>query len=307
MRINALNGVELKFLVVYNNNAGGGRAKALKQKIIARFEAHNISCTLFETERKWHAMEEISSRDLSEFDGLIACGGDGTHFEVVTAYYNNNSHKKPTIGVVPLGTGNAFVKELGLQSYEWEKAIDIIVQNKVKKIDAARLETEGKTYHFVNVMGAGFVADVGFTTDKIKFLGEVSYVVGVLLRLIFLKNINMTLEIDGKQIKQAALFVEVCNSVYTGAKFIMAPGAKVDDGLLDVIVANKISRLKILRVLPKVFSGKHVEDSDITVYKARHIKLTTQTPKILIPDGELLGSTPFEVTCLKQDISYFWK
>jgi len=296
----------LKLLLIYNPESGGKRAAKILPEVKSYFVKKNIDADVLITEYSWHGIELVKNSDLSKYDGVVAAGGDGTMFEVINGYYQNHATKKPPVGLLPIGTGNAFAKELKLASYEWQKAIDIIAQNKPKQIDVARLSTEGKTCHFINILGVGWVADVGTTVDYLKGLGELAYLLGVLYQIIFLKSNKMRLEINGEKIEREAIFVEVANTRYTGATFIMAPDAIIDDGLLDVILVNKVPRRKIIQLLPTIFKGEHVLNENVEVLKVKKIRIETDTPKSLIPDGELFGSTPIEIECLHKDIQFFW-
>jgi diacylglycerol kinase (ATP) len=296
----------VKLLLIYNTQAGGKRSGKNLPDVLNYFSEKKIDVDLIQTDYSWHGIELVKNADLAKYDGVVASGGDGTLFEVLNGHYQNPSKEKPPIGLLPNGTGNAFAKELKLQSFEWQKAIDIIAANTLKKIDVARLVTEGKTYYFINVLGVGFVADVGGTVEKLKGLGELSYLLGVLYQIAFLKSSKMTLEIDGQKMEKEAVFVEIANTRYTGSTFIMAPDAVIDDGYLDVVLANKATRRKILQLLPTIFKGEHVLDEKVDVFKAKKIRIETDVPKGLIPDGELFGSTPIEIECLKQDVSFFW-
>jgi len=169
-----------------------------------------------------------------------------------------------------------------------------------------KFNTHGQEYYFLNIIGAGFVADANKTAQSFKFLGNFSYTVGVFYRILLLKFTKMKLEIDGKKVEANSTFIEVSNTRYT-ANFLMAPSAKIDDGLLDITLAKKISRRKLIQSFPKIFTGKHVFIDEIETFKAKKIKIETNTPKVLTPDGELLGITPVEISCLKHAIEVFWK
>ena len=114
----------------------------------------------------------------------------------------------------------------------------------------------------------------------------------------------LTLELDGKLIEGKNIFIEISNTRYT-SNFLMAPNASFDDGYLHVTILNPMSRLRMLSYFPSIFSGKHIYKKGIDCYKAKNIRLSTQHPKILAPDGELTGTSPFEVNCLHKAISIF--
>ena len=111
--------------------------------------------------------------------------------------------------------------------------------------------------------------------------------------------------IDGTAYQREYIFTEICNSTKTGGNMIMAPDAQIDDGLLDIILLNNISKLNLLKVFPQIFKGTHVHDSHAETFKGRHIKIVTETPQRLTPDGEVFGTTPIEVSILPSKINMF--
>ena len=296
----------MKVLLIYNPTAGHGRAKKILPNVESEFLKHNIEFELHLTDYPEHAVEIIKEADFTKFDGIIAAGGDGTLFEVINGYYQNLSQSKIPLGVLPIGTGNAFARDLGLHVSHWQKAIEIIGMKKTRKVDVGKFSSHGQTYYFLNILGLGFVADVTKTAHKLKFLGNLSYTLGVLYRMLMLKSHKLKIEIDGNKLKRDNVFVEISNTTYT-ANFFMAPNAKIDDGLLDVTLLAKISRIGLLKAFPKVFTGEHIHLPQVETFTAKNIKISTEPSKVLTPDGELIGITPVEVECLHQAIEVFWK
>jgi diacylglycerol kinase (ATP) len=113
---------------------------------------------------------------------------------------------------------------------------------------------------------------------KYKALGALSYIFGVLEEITVLKSTSIEMEIDGEKIVREGLFFEICNSRYTGGDMMMAPGALIDDGLFDVVVMNRTSRIKLLKLFPAIFKGTHVNDPVIEVFRGKKISLKTGIP-----------------------------
>jgi len=297
----------MKILLVYNNFAGNGRAKRLLPQVEGLLNKYNIEFDLALTDYPEHGIEIVGNADFSQYDGIVAAGGDGTLFEVINGYFKNSSEKGIPIGVLPVGTGNAFAHDLELDNTQIEDAIEIISKQKLRKVDVGKFVTHGQDYYFLNIIGAGFVVDANKTAQHFKFLGDFSYQIGVLYRILVLKFTKLKLEIDGKKIETKSTFIEISNTRYTGGDFLMAPTAKIDDGLLDVTLVKKISRLRLLKGLVKIKTGEHIHLDEIDTFKAKHIKIESEKPLVLTPDGELLGITPVEITCLKHAIEVFWR
>lgn len=296
----------MKILLVYNTHAGHKRAQKILPQVEACFNEHKIEFELAVTDYPEHATTIVAQADFTQYDGLVAAGGDGTLFEVINGYYKNPAEKKLPLGVLPVGTGNAFARDLELDNSRWQEAVRIIGLNKPRLVDVGHYVTHGQDYYFLNILGLGFVADVGKTARKLKLLGNVSYTLGVLYQTVFLKAGFMKIEADGEQYERENIFVEISNTRYT-SNFLMAPHAEIDDGYLDVTFLNKINRRTLIKYFPKIFPGEHLQFPEVEQFKARKISVETASPKVLTPDGELVGITPVKVECLHQDVPVYWK
>jgi len=296
----------MKVLLVFNPMAAHKRARKLLPEIEAGFNKLNISFDLRLTDYPEHAVDIVREADFDSYDGIAVAGGDGTLFESINGYYQNPSKRKIPIGVLPVGTGNAFARDLELQTFQWKEALEIIQKNKPRKVDAGVFTTHGQKYYFLNIMGLGFVADVTKTAHKLKLIGNVSYTIGVLYQTIFLKAFKIKMEADRKAVERESVFVEISNTRYT-SNFLMAPNAEIDDGFLDVTILNRLNRRRLIQCFPKIFTGEHLEMNEVEQFKAKKIMIETEKPKVITPDGELVGISPVSIECLHQDVPVFWK
>lgn len=284
-------------LIIFNAHAGSGQADKRLPAITAYLDKRGIDYDLKKTGRPRDVHTLVTQSQLSRFSAVIAAGGDGTLFEVVNALMRIRPDQRLPLGVIPVGTGNAFCRELGLQPADWKKAIDIIQHNKTQAVDVGKVQTSGQLYYFINIVGIGLVVNIGQTTQKIKKLGPMSYSLAALWETMRIKPNQVKISIDGELIEDNLVFVEVANSRYTGTSFKIAPDAHIDDGLLDVILLKPIARWRILNLFPTIYSGRHIEHPEIETYRAKSITLTTTKPMPLMPDGEFIGHTPATITC----------
>ena len=296
----------MKLLLVANPSAGHGRGGRLLTEIgnICRDLGLQVDTRL--TERSGHATEIIEAEDLTRFGGIVATGGDGTVFEAVNGLFRNPAGPAIPFGVLPVGTGNSFSRDLGLERGQVRQALELVAGGATRKVDVGRCRTGNRDLYYLNILGLGFVSDVTATAARLKALGNASYTIGVVYRTAFLGTSRLELELDGKVIEREATFLEISNSRYT-ADFLMAPEAEIDDGLLDITLLGKISRRRLLRLFPTVFRGEHIRYPEVETFTARNIKIVSEQPKILSPDGELIGTTPAEVTCLHRALDVFCK
>lgn len=294
----------MKLIIVYNPKAAHGRVKKILPDVKALFKEKGIDAEFRMTEYQYHGMEIVKDIDFEDYDGVVAAGGDGTLFEVINGYFLNPGSKRIPIGVLPIGTGNAFSRDIYPADGKWQDAVDVISLNKPRKVDVGHFKTQGKEFYYMNILGLGFVSDVGKTAYRLKFIGNVSYTIGVLYRMAFLKTHLITIELDGKKFERENIFVEISNSRYT-SNFLMAPGAEIDDGLFDITLLGRANRRQLLKAFPKVFTGEHVDLDIVETFQAKKIKIETNIPKVLTPDGEILGESPLEVECLEKAVDVF--
>ncbi len=296
----------MRIALIYNPCAGFGRARKLLPKVLQAFSAHaSAEVDVLLTEYRGHATDLVRDLDLSVYDAVVAAGGDGTLFEVINGYFPNLSVSRPPVGILPVGTGNAFVRDMQLDKKDWRRAVDIICSGFVRKVDVARFDCNGTERYFHNILGLGLVTDIAQTALKVKFLGNVSYTFGVFQRVAGMRTNIARIEYDDRSLERENLFIEISNTRYT-SNFLIAPQAKNDDGLLDITILASMPRLRLLRAFPKIFDGSHVDLPEVETFTAKSLTITTDTPRLLSPDGELLGTTPIAVTCMHRFLPVLW-
>lgn len=285
-----------------NPLARSGRAGRLQEDIRAGFARHSIAADFLETRAPGGATRLVAGLEPGRYDAVVAGGGDGTLFEVLNGLYRLDRDDRPPLGLLPLGTGNAFARDLGLQPLDWPAAIDLIATGESRLIDVGHVRTPEESFYFLNIIGWGFVVEAGRAAGRLKFTGNAAYTLGVLIALVRLRTHRLRIELDGEVIEQENLLTEVSNSRYTGTQFLMAPSAELDDGWLDVTLVRRLSRRRLLRLFPTIFDGRHVNEPEVTTRRARHIRVIHPAGLPLMPDGEFRGTTPLEITCLERDL-----
>jgi diacylglycerol kinase (ATP) len=295
----------VKLLMVFNPHASFGRAARLLPALSAALRRF-ATVEVLETRGAGDAVERVARADLSAFDGVLAAGGDGTLFEVLNGLYAHLPQRRVPLGLVPVGTGNAFARELGLMPGDWARGVDIIRSGTVRRVDVGRVSFgEDSSYHFLNIVGAGLPVDAMRTAEHLKPIGRSAYTLAALWRAVRLTTYPLVVEIDGDRIEQEAVFVEVSNTRYTGTSFLMAPSARYDDGVLDVTLVRRLPRLRLLRLFPSIYSGRHVDYPEVLTRQARCIRLLAPVGLQLAPDGEFRGRLPATIECLPGDLSIF--
>jgi len=299
----------VRLLLVFNPQAAFGRARRLLGQIQSALASFAAIDTV-QTAGPGDAMRRVAERNLAKFDGVVAAGGDGTLFEVLNGLYRHDPQRRVPLGLLPVGTGNAFARDLGLLPGDWGKAIDLLRSGHRRRVDVGRVEVQPgssaqRTFYFLNIIGAGLPVDAMRAAARIKFVGRSAYSLATLWRAMLLRSYPLSIELDGESIEQDALFVEVSNTRYTGTHFLIAPQARLDDGLLDVTLVRPMPRTRLLRLFPTIYSGEHVRYAEVLTRQVRSIHIRAPAGMVLAPDGEFHGHTPARIHCLPRDLEIF--
>ena len=299
----------MRLLLVFNPQAASGRARRLLGQIQSALASFATVETV-QTAAAGDAMRRVAEANLAEYEGVVAAGGDGTLFEVLNGLYRHDPPRRVPLGLLPVGTGNAFARDLGLLPGDWGKAIDLVRAGGRRRVDVGRVETEPaasarQTFYFLNIIGAGLPVDAMRAAERIKFVGRSAYSVATLWRAMMLRSYPFSIELDGEPMEQDALFVEVSNTRYTGTHFLIAPDARLDDGLLDVTLVRPMPRTRLLRLFPTIYSGQHIRYAEVLTRQVRSIRIKGPPGMALAPDGEIYGQTPGQITCLPRDLEIF--
>ena len=295
----------MKLLIISNPNAAHGRSVRRLAAIKERFISLGIETTILPTTHAGHARELVANTRVSEYDGLIAAGGDGTVFEVLNGLYQHPKTARIPMGLLPMGTGNAFSRELQLKNDVLGDALDLIHRGRTRQVDVGFVQSADESFYFINIVSMGFAVDAGLTARKMKLLGKTAYTLATLWQVLKLRSYPLEIEMDGKTITGDNVFVTISNSRYTGTHFLIAPEAEIDDGRLDVTILEKLPRSRLLKLFPTIYSGRHVEYTEVTTCKASQISIQSPGGLLLGPDGEFFGRTPAKISCLPRDLTIF--
>lgn len=294
-----------KLLLVFNPRAAHGRGGKVLPRIRDRLGAAGFAVEVAETQAPGHARSIVRNTKLGPGDVLAVAGGDGTLFEVVNGLMARDAAKRPTLGLVPLGTGNAFSRDIGLGPGRWREGLELIARGQARRVDVARFNCGDDEFYFLNIAGLGFVVDAGRTAARLKFLGRVAYTLATLWRCLRLRSVALRMWVDGREVRRECLFMVMSNSRYTGTTFLIAPEAKIDDGKLDIVMVRTLPRLRLLRLFPTIYSGRHVDHDEVEVLRGRDIRIDAPAGAPFMVDGEFRGIAPAAIECLAGAIEMF--
>ncbi|MDP6936713.1 MAG: diacylglycerol kinase family lipid kinase [Candidatus Marinimicrobia bacterium] len=294
----------MKYVITVNPHGGKKLGPRLLNRVKPLFEAEEVDLFVIETTYAGHAQDLAHQLDFSEFDGFLAIGGDGTLHEVVNGMLSRPDKQRIPIGIIPGGSGNSYMHDLELT--DPIKAAKAIIQGNTRIVDAARVEVSHVVKYAMNVIGWGLVTDVGRNAERHRWLGTNRYTIISIIEVMRQRIRSAALLMDDKKIEDEFTFIIACNSLHVGKGMKMAPKAKLDDGLIDVLVVRSgVSRGRLLQILPKLFKGTHIDEPEVEYYQTSEFSLIPQKDEILNIDGEMLGSTPITVKMLPKVIEIY--
>jgi diacylglycerol kinase (ATP) len=218
-------------------------------------------------------------------------GGDGTAHEILNGIFSR--HAKPdriAMGFLPLGTGNSFLRDFTNDGAE--VSLEALLKNRKRSVDLIRLtHATGEVYSF-NILSLGFTADVGAITNRLfKPLGPLGYLLGVIVRVVQLKRRAFTLRCDDETLwdDRRSLFLAFNNSKYTGGTMLIAPQANPSDGFIEFVRWGPIGRFGLLRMLPRLYDGTHIEHPLASRRSVKHVEFNIPVPVDVLVDGEIVS------------------
>ncbi|NTU55347.1 MAG: diacylglycerol kinase family lipid kinase [Anaerolineales bacterium] len=231
------------------------------------------------------------AKHAEDYDMVIAMGGDGTVHEVMNGLMQIPEDRRPILGVVPVGSGNDFGHGIGASTSPAE-ALNRAINGESSTVDLGLMtDGHGRREYFDNTLGIGFGAMVTIRSHQLPLLrGFLMYLTSVIQTIILDHNpISMQIEMDGKKMEESIIYLILCNGRREGGGFLIAPDAKIDDGLLDYAMITNVSRLKMFRILPEVMKGTHGRFKEVTLGKCKKFTLTADRPLYIHADGEIFS------------------
>jgi diacylglycerol kinase (ATP) len=279
-----------RYLAIVNPTAGGGRGRKLLGLALERLRAGGVAIEVIETHGAGDATRISREAYGSGQRRFIAVGGDGTSYEVVNGLFPEASAgERPTLGFLPLGTGNSFLRDFSDRGVE--HAVESLIGGRTQACDVLRLRHRAGVLHYINLLSVGFAADVAtLRARRFSRHGQLGYVISIFLGLARLHRRPFPVRVDRETEfdRRRCLFLTFNNSKFTGGTMMIAPKAEVNSGLIEYVRWGAIGRLGLIRNLPKLYDGTHIEHPLAERKAVSRVEFDLDAPVDLMVDGEVL-------------------
>ncbi|HET9052469.1 MAG TPA: diacylglycerol kinase family protein [Candidatus Dormibacteraeota bacterium] len=236
------------------------------------------------------------------YERIVAVGGDGTLNEVVNGFFDTDGspiRAAAMLGMIPSGTGGDFRRSAGIPR-EPHAAAALLARGDVRPIDVGRIdyaeEPAGGVHHFVNIADCGLGGEVAARANASskRFGGTATFYWASMRAIAVFGRRRCRIEVDGVPFEGRVQNVVVANGSWFGGGMWVAPDARLDDGLLDVVVIGDASRLRTVLESRRIYKGTHVGRPEVLVMRGREVRVT---PRDTVPfrfdvDGEAIGRAP---------------
>jgi diacylglycerol kinase (ATP) len=280
------------YVLILAINPSSGRGRARNLALIAKdyFSERAIPVTLLEGASLADFREKlIYHLDHESVSGVVAFGGDGFIHEII----QHIVPRQIPLGVIPCGTGNDLARSIGVYRLSLTQQLDLIVGKDPQCIDLGQV---GETW-FAAILSSGFDALVNERANGMRWpKGRMRYNIAMIEKIIQLRAHFYRIRLDKEFIDVRATLVTVANGASYGGGMNVCPDAALDDGLFDVMVLGEVSRTELLKVFPKVYSGRHVGHPAVSFYRCREIEIIGSGSSFA--DGEPISSLPLSATCI---------
>lgn len=290
--------------LIINPSSGRGKGAARGQLVLATLEAQgqefiNLSGASMD-EANANARHAIND---GQIEGLIVVGGDGiAHLGV-----NIACDTGIPLGIIAAGTGNDLARSIGMPEGDVVAGTLAVLEklDRPRKVDAIKAHSSTGPFWFFGTASAGFDALCNQRANQMSWpKGQRRYDIAMVLELAKFKPIHYEATIDGEHRSFDAMLCAVANGPAFGGGMLIAPDAKVDDGYLDLFIVHAMSRLELLKVFPKVYTGGHVTHPAVEFVRAKSVKLSSGNMPVY-SDGEARGHSPLTATVVPGALSVF--
>ena len=284
-----------RIVVAINPTASFGRRRSVGPAVVRALRGAGYEVTALTEPSYKDLLSEARKALRSGPDALVVVGGDG----MVNLGTNLVAGTTVPLGIVPSGTGNDTARALGIPHSNAERAIHTLLEALTRPprlIDAGLIRrSDGGTSWFACTVSAGFDAVVNERANRMNWpKGPIRYNLAMLIELAVLRPISYRLVLDGVESTTTGVLVSVGNGVSLGGGMKITPDALLDDGMLDVLVVERLTRVQFLRIFPRVFNGTHLTDPRVTVRGVKRITIDADAVAAYA-DGERVGPLPIEI------------
>ena len=299
------------WFVIINPTSGNGNSKKNWPIIKGLLLLYEFDFDYAFTEYPGHSKQLVKQAINKTISNIISVGGDGTLHNIINGIMEQNFvlSERIKVGVIPIGTGNDWVKTHKIPK-DFERAIQIIKNGNIATQDLGKIKfinTSKPPVYFNNLAGIGFDGYVVNRAEKLKKTGSIAYLFATIISLFSFKNFKSKVYVNSKEISGKTLMILIGLCKYSGGGMQLTGSPNPFDGLLDISIAQNFSKIDILKNIPKLFNGKINTVKNLQYLKTTAIKIHINQNELpfVQADGELIGIGDINITLIPKAFSFY--
>lgn len=264
-----------RYKIILNPTAGKGNGLKVRPEIEKILTKFGLDFEVVQTGYPEHATELAFAAAEQGFDVVVAAGGDGTANEVLNGLmrFKQSGKPCPVMAILPVGRGNDFSYGIGIPP-ELQSSCDLLASKLIRKIDVGKVTggNHPEGLYFGNGVGIGFDAVVGFVAAKGKLTGMLSYLVAAVKTIfIYFKPPVLEITLENKTFQMPTLMVSIMNGQRMGGGFMMAPTAKPNDGIFDLLLVKEVPQSAMVGIMLKIMKGTQASDPAVSTVQSKKV------------------------------------
>ena len=285
--------------IIVNPWSGEGKKKKLHARAIAHFQKLGQEVRVVASERPGQIKEIAHSLTREGKGDVVVIGGDGTLHDALNGF---TDFDKCALGLIPAGTGNDFAAAANIPS-EPEAAVELIVKGAPRYTEFMQLP---RGVRGLNVAGTGIDVEILRRCRASKWLrGKLQYLISLIISLIKFKNYDLTVRVNGREVRYKTLIACVGNGFRFGGGIRMCPQAVLGDNLLAFVAVDNVKKSRILPAFIKLMQGRILEEKFSRFERCDHIEIFSERPLTVQVDGELYDDLPFVADVVRDTLRMY--
>ncbi len=288
----------MKTLIILNPASAKGKSLEIKNIIELEFKKFNMDYQIH-ISKSLDDMINITKSNLEKnFNNFISVGGDGTLHYMANVLAGTDKN----MGAIPTGSGNDITTTLGITP-DVEKCCQIIKNGKIKRIDLGIINDK---YYYLCIAGSGFDSQVNYLANNTRFpiKGPLKYTYSVYKTLITFRPKKFFINYDNNKREIYGMMIAASNMPTYGGGMKITPDADPEDGLFDVCIIKKMSKIHFIKIFPKVYEGKHIYDKHVEIFKTTALTLDSEYPFSVFADGEYICKLPASFKIVPKKLNF---
>lgn len=288
----------MKTLIILNPVSAKGRTMELRKEIESEFKKQKLDYQIHISKSLQDIMNATKKNLKNGFTNFIGVGGDGTIHYMANILAGTDKN----LGVIPTGSGNDIAVNLGLPS-DVKSCCRIIKKGAIKRLDLGLINDK---YYYLCIAGSGFDSQVNDLANntRLPVKGPAKYSYSVYKTLTTFKSKKFFMDYNNSRREIFGMMITASNMPSYGGGMRITPDADPEDGLFDICIIKRMSKLHFVKVFPKVYEGKHIEDSNVEIFRTSYLKLDSEYRFSVFADGEYICKLPASFKMVPKKLNF---